>query len=188
MSLMLRQAAPAIAVKALRPARLRGCPSMRRRGPAPAPGDSCPDVLPAAPASAHARLLPGCRAATGAWRRPAPARHGGHARASAASGDGAGFAIAGGKTARWRRQTIPSFNLSFRQPARASRKPESHLQVGAARLTGRQSYSWGKSSPISLIMLAVLRPVLAHLHEQEQVHAPAEQILPAPCGPVRRSS
>ena len=62
-----------------------------------------------------------------------------------------------GRTARWRRRSIPW--LFVRE-----------IQADF------------------LVVLAVLGPVLAHLHEQEQMHAAAEQCLPVPRAPVRRSS
>ena len=91
----------------------------------------------------HHQAIAGLQQARGSWSR-APARHGGHARASAHPG-WCRSRHAGGRTEQWPHQSIPFISSS------------------------------GKFQPHLLIMLAVLRPVLAHLDEQEQMHAAAEQ-------------
>ena len=61
-----------------------------------------------------------------------------------------------------------------------------HVHLHAARTRHRSCGIFETRS--RSIMFAVLRPVLAHLDEQEQMHAAAEQSLPSPCAPVRRWS
>ena len=58
----------------------------------------------------------------------------------------------------------------------------------AARICGHDIISFfRKLEPYRAVMLAAFGPVLAHLHEQEEMHAPAEDVFHLLAAPLRRS-